>query len=36
MPGALDAARSLAIDTQRRAETLTIEEWLSLARALSD
>jgi 16S rRNA (adenine1518-N6/adenine1519-N6)-dimethyltransferase len=36
MSGALDAARSLGIDTQRRAETLTIEEWLLLARALSD
>lgn len=36
MPGALDAAESLGIDTQRRAETLSVEEWVSLARALSD
>lgn len=35
-PGALDAARALGIDAQRRAETLTVEEWISLARALSD
>jgi 16S rRNA (adenine1518-N6/adenine1519-N6)-dimethyltransferase len=36
MPGALDAAQSLRIDTQRRAETISISEWVSLARALSD
>lgn len=36
MPGALDAAQVLGIDTQRRAETLSVEEWVSLARALSD
>ena len=36
MPGALEAAQTLGIDTQRRAETLTIDEWVSLARALSD
>jgi 16S rRNA (adenine1518-N6/adenine1519-N6)-dimethyltransferase len=36
MPGALEAAVRLGIDTQRRAETLGIEEWVSLARALSD
>jgi 16S rRNA (adenine1518-N6/adenine1519-N6)-dimethyltransferase len=36
MPGALDAAEALGIDTQRRAETLSIEEWVALARALSD
>jgi 16S rRNA (adenine1518-N6/adenine1519-N6)-dimethyltransferase len=36
MPGALEAAQSLGIDTQRRAETLSVEEWVSLARLLSD
>ena len=36
MPGALEAAQSLGIDTQRRAETLSVEEWMSLARVLSD
>jgi 16S rRNA (adenine1518-N6/adenine1519-N6)-dimethyltransferase len=36
MPGALGAAQALGIDTQRRAETVTVEEWLSLARVLSD
>jgi 16S rRNA (adenine1518-N6/adenine1519-N6)-dimethyltransferase len=35
MPGALEAAERLGIDTQRRAETLDVEEWVSLARALS-
>jgi 16S rRNA (adenine1518-N6/adenine1519-N6)-dimethyltransferase len=35
MPGALEAAESLGIDTQRRAETLSVDEWVSLARALS-
>lgn len=35
MPGALDAAVALGIDTQRRAETLSIDEWISLARTLS-
>jgi 16S rRNA (adenine1518-N6/adenine1519-N6)-dimethyltransferase len=35
MPGALDAAERLGIDTQRRAETLGIEEWVALAQALS-
>jgi 16S rRNA (adenine1518-N6/adenine1519-N6)-dimethyltransferase len=35
MPGALDALESLEIDPQRRAETLNIDEWVSLARALS-
>lgn len=34
LPGAVAAAERLGIDTQRRAETLTIEEWVSLARAL--
>jgi 16S rRNA (adenine1518-N6/adenine1519-N6)-dimethyltransferase len=36
MPGAVEAAERLDIDTQRRAETLSIAEWISLARALSD
>jgi len=35
MPGALEAAKGLGIDTQRRAETLSVEEWVKLARALS-
>ena len=35
MPGALEAAEGLGIDTQRRAETLSVEEWVKLARALS-
>jgi 16S rRNA (adenine1518-N6/adenine1519-N6)-dimethyltransferase len=35
MPGALDATQALGIDTQRRAETLSVEEWIELARALS-
>jgi 16S rRNA (adenine1518-N6/adenine1519-N6)-dimethyltransferase len=35
VPDALDAAESLGIDTQRRAETLSVEEWIELARALS-
>lgn len=35
MPGALEAAESLGIDAQRRAETLSIEEWVKLGRALS-
>ena len=36
MPGAIEASERLGIDTQRRAETLSIAEWISLARALSD
>lgn len=36
MPGAVEAAERLDIDTQRRAETLSIAEWISLGRALSD
>jgi 16S rRNA (adenine1518-N6/adenine1519-N6)-dimethyltransferase len=36
MAGALEAAERLGIDTQRRAETLSVEEWVSLTRALSD
>ena len=35
MPGALAAAERLSIDTQRRAETLSIQEWILLARAVS-
>lgn len=35
LPGALEAAERLGIDTQRRAETLRIEEWVALARSLS-
>ena len=35
MPGALNAAERLGIDTQRRAETLRIDEWVALAQALS-
>lgn len=35
MPAALEAAIMLGIDTQRRAETLSIAEWIALARALS-
>ena len=35
LPGALDAATRLGIDMQRRAETLTTDEWITLARALS-
>jgi 16S rRNA (adenine1518-N6/adenine1519-N6)-dimethyltransferase len=34
-PGALEAANSLGIDAQRRAETLSIDEWVKLGRALS-
>jgi 16S rRNA (adenine1518-N6/adenine1519-N6)-dimethyltransferase len=36
MPGALEAAETIGVETQRRAETLSIDEWLALARALSD
>ena len=35
MPGALQAAEGLGIDTQRRAETLGLNEWISIARVLS-
>ena len=34
-PGALEAAERLGIDAQRRAETLSIDEWIALARSLS-
>jgi 16S rRNA (adenine1518-N6/adenine1519-N6)-dimethyltransferase len=35
VPGALDAAQSLGIDARRRAETLSVGEWISLARELT-
>ncbi|HEY8434766.1 MAG TPA: 16S rRNA (adenine(1518)-N(6)/adenine(1519)-N(6))-dimethyltransferase RsmA [Sphingomicrobium sp.] len=35
MPGALEAAELLGIDPQRRAETVSVDEWMKLARALS-
>jgi 16S rRNA (adenine1518-N6/adenine1519-N6)-dimethyltransferase len=35
LPGALEAAKALGIDTERRAETLTVDEWIALARELS-
>jgi 16S rRNA (adenine1518-N6/adenine1519-N6)-dimethyltransferase len=35
LPGALDAAQSMGIDPTRRAETLSVDEWVQLARALS-
>ena len=35
IPGALDAAEHLGIDAQRRAETLSVDEWIALARELS-
>jgi len=35
LPGALEAAERLRIDTQRRAETLSVDEWIALARELS-
>jgi 16S rRNA (adenine1518-N6/adenine1519-N6)-dimethyltransferase len=35
MPGALEAVERLAIDAQRRAETLSVDEWVELARVLS-
>lgn len=35
MPGAVHALDRLGIDTQRRAETLSIDEWIKLARELS-
>jgi 16S rRNA (adenine1518-N6/adenine1519-N6)-dimethyltransferase len=35
VPGALESAQSLGIDPRRRAETLGIDEWVKLARALS-
>lgn len=35
MAGALEAAQSLGLDVERRAETLSVDEWLKLARTLS-
>ena len=34
VPGALSAAEALGIDPSRRAETLTVAEWVALARAV--
>ena len=34
VPGALDAAEAVGIDTARRAETVGVGEWVALARAL--
>ena len=36
LPRAIEAADELGIDTQRRAETLSVDEWVLLARALTD
>ena len=35
VPGALNALESLGIDPQRRAETLSVGEFVTIARALS-
>lgn len=35
MPGALEALEKLGIDPTRRAETLSVAEFVELARALS-
>jgi 16S rRNA (adenine1518-N6/adenine1519-N6)-dimethyltransferase len=35
LPGALEALQSLGIDSQRRAETLSVPDYVALARALS-
>ena len=35
MPGAIEALERLGVDPQRRAETLAVEEFVALARALS-
>ena len=35
MPGALDALETLGIDAQRRAETLSVDEFVSVARVLT-
>jgi 16S rRNA (adenine1518-N6/adenine1519-N6)-dimethyltransferase len=34
LPGALDALAALGIDSERRAETLSIEEFTAIARAM--
>jgi 16S rRNA (adenine1518-N6/adenine1519-N6)-dimethyltransferase len=36
LPGALDALETCAIDATRRAETLGVEEFVAVARAMSD
>jgi 16S rRNA (adenine1518-N6/adenine1519-N6)-dimethyltransferase len=33
--GALEAAEALGIDARRRAETVSVDEWVKLARTLS-
>jgi 16S rRNA (adenine1518-N6/adenine1519-N6)-dimethyltransferase len=35
LPGAAEAAEAIGIDLQRRAETLSVEEYVKLARALT-
>lgn len=35
LPGALAAAEALGIDIQRRAETVSVDEWVAIARRLS-
>jgi 16S rRNA (adenine1518-N6/adenine1519-N6)-dimethyltransferase len=35
VPGAIDALHALEIDAARRAETLSVEEFVALARALT-
>jgi 16S rRNA (adenine1518-N6/adenine1519-N6)-dimethyltransferase len=35
LPGALEALESLGIDNQRRAETLSVADYVGLARLLS-
>ncbi|MBF9152099.1 16S rRNA (adenine(1518)-N(6)/adenine(1519)-N(6))-dimethyltransferase RsmA [Novosphingobium jiangmenense] len=35
LPGALDALETLGIDAQRRAETLSVEEFVTIARVLT-
>ncbi|MBB4612121.1 16S rRNA (adenine(1518)-N(6)/adenine(1519)-N(6))-dimethyltransferase RsmA [Novosphingobium taihuense] len=35
LPGALDALETLGIDAQRRAETLSVDEFVSIARVLT-
>jgi 16S rRNA (adenine1518-N6/adenine1519-N6)-dimethyltransferase len=35
IPRALDAAEAMGIDTQRRPETLSVAEWIDLARTLT-
>ena len=35
LPGALDALETLGIDSQRRAETLDVTEFVAIARVLT-